>query len=151
MTLPDVNVLIYAFRRDTDQHPLYRQWLLRLLNGDSAFGVSEVVLASVIRVTTHPRIFKEPSSLDEAVEFTNALRQHPLCRTIRPSTTHWELFLKLCRQTDVKGNLATDAWLAALAVESGCTWVTSDRDFARFPHLKWRHPLHGGIVENPPA
>lgn len=150
MNLIDVNVLIYAFRKDTDKHLEFRSWMLHIINGDSAFGLTEQVLASVIRITTHPRVFKEPSRLEEAVSFVELLRKHPLCRIIYPSSTHWPLFLKLCKQTNSKGNLITDAWFAALAIESGCTWITTDRDFARFPGLKWMHPLdHTHEVQNP--
>jgi predicted nucleic acid-binding protein len=36
-----------------------------------------------------------------------------------------------------------DAYFAALAIEHGCEWITADRGFARFPGLRWRHPLDG--------
>ncbi len=150
MNLFDVDVLIYAFRRDSSRHEEYRSWLLDLINGDSAFGVSEQVLSAVIRVTTHPRVFKQPSKLQEAVSFTEGLRHHPRCRLVSPSVDHWPVFVSLCKRADVRGNLVTDAWFAALAIETGCTWITTDRDFARFPRLKWKHPLdHDKVIENP--
>lgn len=152
MNLLDVNILIYAFRKDVDRHQEYKGWLHHMINGDSAFGVSEQALASLIRITTHPRIFQQPSTRGEAVEFAEALRRHPLCRDIRPSRSHWPLFLELCERADIKGNLITDAWFAALTIESGCVWITSDRDFARFPGLMWKHPLdHVAVIENPSA
>jgi toxin-antitoxin system PIN domain toxin len=150
MNLPDVNVLVYAFRRDSERHAEYRAWLLDLLNADSAFGLSEQVLAGVIRISTHSRIFEGPSTLAEASRFTETLRDHPRCRIVRPSPSHWPLFLRLCQQAGARGNLVTDAWFAALAIESGCTWISSDRDYARFPGLRWRHPLdHEADIENP--
>ena len=150
MILVDANVLVYAFRRDSDRHSDYRNWLIEVLNGDAAFGMSEQVLASVIRITTHPRIFRKPSSLAEAIVFVEAIRNHPLCRLIRPAERHWPLFARLCERSGAKANLVTDAWYAALAAESGCTWITADRDFARFPGLRWMHPLeHSTLVENP--
>jgi len=149
MNLLDVNVLIYAFRSDIDDHKEYRAWLIELLAGDSAFGLSEKALAGVVRVTTHPKIFQSPSTLREAFQFIDSLRMHPLCRIIQPSTRHWALFRELCERAGAKGNLVTDAWFAALAIEAGCVWITSDRDFARFPGLRWQHPLkHQGIVVN---
>jgi len=54
---------------------------------------------------------------------------------------HWEIFARLCAEGGVKGNLVPDAYLAALAIESGCEWITTDRDFSRFKGLRWRHPL----------
>jgi len=148
--LPDVNVLVYGFRRDAERHGEYRSWLSGILNGDSAFGVSEQVLAALVRVSTHPRVFQTPSPLGEALQFVNALRSHPLCRTIRPGERHWALFTDLCARSAAKGNLIPDAWNAALAIESGCVWITTDRDYARFPGLAWKHPLdHESVIENP--
>lgn len=143
MILPDVNVLVYAFRQDAERHEEYRSWLLQVIRGDSAFGLSEQVLSAVIRLSTHARVFKKPSTFVEAAGFTTALRSHPLCRIVQPTADHWDLFIDLCQRADAKANLITDAWFAALAIGSGCTWITADRDYARFPGLKWMHPLDG--------
>jgi uncharacterized protein len=62
-------------------------------------------------------------------------------RANRPRPSHWSIFVRLCEQANVTGNLVSDAYLAAVAIESGCEWITTDRDFARFPGLRWRHPL----------
>lgn len=150
MILVDVNVLVYAFRKDSERHEEYHQWLLETVNGDSAFGMSELALAGVVRVVTHPRIFRKPSSLKSAVGFVQALVDNPLCRLIRPGDRHWMLFTRLCEQSGAKANLITDAWYSALAMESGCVWITTDRDFARFPGLQWMHPLdHPNTIANP--
>ncbi len=150
MNLVDVNVLVYAFRRDAVRHEQYRAWLLSGLQDESAFGLSEQVLSSVVRLTTHPRVFKEPNTLSEALAFVNAVREHSHCRVIRAGERHWSIFERLCEASNAKANLVTDAWFAALAIESGCIWITTDRDYARFPGLKWRHPLdHSEIIENP--
>ena len=58
-----------------------------------------------------------------------------------PGERHWAIFSRLCREAGARGNLIPDAWFAALAIESGCEWITTDRDYARFPGLRWRHPL----------
>jgi toxin-antitoxin system PIN domain toxin len=147
--LADVNVLVYAFRADADRHQDYRRWLLAVLDGTSVFGVSQQVLSAVVRVTTHPRVFRTPSTVSQALAYTEALRTHPLCRLVRPGERHWTIFCTLCMQANAKGNLVADAWYAALAIESGCTWVTSDRDYARFPGLNWTDPLgESGPVRN---
>lgn len=148
MFLPDVNVLVYAFRRDATNHEHYRAWLDGTVNGDSSYACSDLVLSGFVRVVTHPRIFREPSSLPEALAFARAVREQPACRPVSPGEQHWSIFARLCRQAGAKGNLVPDAFLAALAIESGCEWVTADRDYARFPGLRWRHPLsprHGDI------
>lgn len=150
MKLLDVNVLVYAFRKDAERHAEYHRWLRAVSETEPAFGLSEQVLSAVIRVTTHPKIFREPSRLDDVLAFADSLLAQPACRIVRPSSGHWALFSKLCRQSRAKGNLITDAWFAALAMESGCTWITTDGDFARFPALCWRHPLdHDTDITNP--
>jgi uncharacterized protein len=144
--LPDVNVLIYAFRKDTDRHVEHRKWLVDLVESPAAFGVCKWVLASLIRIVTNPKAFKVPSQTVEAAAFCQALLDRPNCRLINPGERHWSLFLGLCREGQAKGNLVSDAWFAALAIESGCTWITTDRDYFRFPGLRWRHPLEDAGV-----
>lgn len=141
MTLTDVNVLIYAFRSDSENHAGYKAWLESLVNGQAAYGIAPQVLGSVVRICTHPRIFARPSSQAEAFEFCRALLSQPNATVITPGERHWEIFQSLCERSKATGNLVQDAWFAALAIESGCEWVTTDRDYARFPDLKWRTPL----------
>ena len=141
MILPDVNVLLYAFRADSPDHAAHRKWLDEVLNGEMAYGMSPQVLAAVIRIATHPRIFRRPSRLEEVTAFAALLLEQPHCQIVQPGFRHWDLFRDLCRRADAKGNLVQDAWFAALAMESGCEWMTTDRDFARFEGLHWRAPI----------
>lgn len=141
MVLPDVNVLVYAFREDAPRHGEFREWLTRLIGEDAPFGLSDLVLSGFLRVVTHPRVFSPPAPMDEAQKFAHALRSRPNCVLVTPGNRHWDIFLRLCREGAATGNLVPDAYLAALAIEAGAEWVTSDRDFARFPGLRWRHPL----------
>jgi uncharacterized protein len=141
LILPDVNVLLYAFRSDAENHTAYRTWLEGVLNGEMAYGISPQVLASVVRLSTHPRIFARPSRLADALAFASVLLEQPHCQIIQPGPRHWEIFTALCRRASANGNLVQDAWLAALAIESGCEWITTDRDFARFEGLRWRTAL----------
>jgi uncharacterized protein len=136
--LPDVNVLVYAFRSDVKEHDAYKVWLEGVINGDAAYGMSPQVLASVIRLATHPRVFAHPDPLGDAVAFASTLLNQPHCQIIQPGPRHWSIFTGLCRSANAYGNLVQDAWLAALAIESGCEWITNDRDFARFEGLQWR-------------
>jgi hypothetical protein len=139
--LPDTNVLIYAFRRDAHRHEEYRGWLEHALANESAFGISDVVLSAIVRITTHPRIFVKPSTLKQALEFCSVMLDQPNTVRVTPGPRHWSIFTNLCRKVDVKGNLVPDAYLAALAIEAGAEWITTDHDFARFSGLRWRHPL----------
>jgi toxin-antitoxin system PIN domain toxin len=138
--LPDVNVLVGAYRDDGPGHDACRSLVEQLVAGDSAFGSSSVVLAGFLRVVTHPRVFQRPSPLDDALRFARAVRGAPASVEIQPGVRHWAIFDRLCREAHARGNLVPDAWLAALAIEHGCEWVTLDRDFARFPGLRWRAP-----------
>ena len=141
MILMDVNVLVYAFRKEAVDHRRYRDWLHGIINAQDAYGVSDLVLSGFLRIVTHPKVFKEPSTWTDASKFVSAVLKQPNCRCIKCGERHWEIFTDLCRKADAKGNLVADAFLAALAIESGCEWITTDRDFARFTTLKWRHPL----------
>ena len=141
MLLVDVNVLVYAFRRDAPDHEQYAQWLRELMDSDAAFGMADLVLSGFMRIITHPAIFDPPSSSALALAFVNQVRRHPHCMTVAPGARHWDIFLSLCAATGATGSLVPDAYLAALAIESGCEWITTDRDFARFRGLRWRHPL----------
>ena len=141
MILPDVNLLLYAFRKDTPDHAKYRDWLSDIVNGSAAYGISPQVLANVIRVATHPRIYKVPSRLDQATAFASLLIDQRHCQIVTPGPRHWSIFLKLCAAANAAGNIVQDAWFAALAIESGCEWITIDRDFARFSGLRWRPPF----------
>ena len=111
------------------------------MNGAAAYGISPQVLGSVIRIATHPRIFVQPTPLGLVLEFAGVLLDQPHCQVIQPGQAHWSIFAALCRKARASGNLVQDAWFAALAVESGCEWITLDRDYARFPGLSWRSPL----------
>jgi uncharacterized protein len=102
--------------------------------------MSPQVLSGVIRVTTHPLVFSRPSALAEVIGFCELLIAQPHCAVRHPGPQHWSIFVRLCKDADARGNLVPDAWFAALAVESGCDWVTTDRDYARFHGLKWHAP-----------
>lgn len=141
MILIDVNVLVYAFRQDASGHDAYRRWLEQRVGSDQAYGLAESVLAGFLRVVTNPKVFRQPSPLDTALRFTDELRDQPNCVIIAPDRRHWEIFTRLCRAANAKGNLIPDAYLAALAIESGSEWISTDRDYSRFPGLRWRHPL----------
>jgi len=140
LTLADVNVLLYAHREDSPHHAECHRWLLDTMSADAPFGVSDAVLASVVRIATHPKIFKQPSRLDVVLAFVAGLLAQPTAIVVRPGAHHWQIFTRLCREAAVRGNLVSDAYLAALAIESGCEWITTDGDFARFTGLKWRRP-----------
>lgn len=140
MILPDVNVLIYAFRTDAPKHAICNTWLNNVVGGDARFAISLLALGAVARITTNPRSYPNPSTLTEAFTFAEFLLDQPHCQIVEPGERHWGIFKRLCTETDTRGSRVTDAWYAALAIESGCEWITFDRDYARFPGLKWSVP-----------
>ena len=144
MILTDVNVLVYAHREDAPRHAEYLRWLERILQGREPFGVNDHIFSGVLRVVTHPRIFDPPSPLEVVLDFIDVIRAHGSSVPIVPGARHWEIFTSLCRTAGAKGNLVPDAYFAALAIESGSDWITTDRDYSRFEGLRWRHPLQEG-------
>ncbi len=145
MLLPDVNVLVYANRRDaTADHDRYADWLTRMATGPEPFALSVLALSGVVRITINPRVFRRPSSLGEVFAFLDELTARPTARTLAPGREHMSIFRQLCEAAQASGKLVADAQHAALAIEHGCTLVTTDSDFDRFPGLRWQHPLRGG-------
>jgi uncharacterized protein len=147
---PDVNVLLYAFREESDRHGAYRAWLERVLNSGEPVALFEPVLAAVFRIATHPGIYRTPAPRAIVEEFVDRCLAAPAVVAVRADLRHWTIFRDLCRLADCRGNLVQDAYLAALALEHNCTYMTTDRDFARFPALRWQHPLdQSRPVQNP--
>ncbi len=141
MKLLDVNLLVAAHREDAPQHHAIRSWLESQLGKPPGIALSDLVLSGFVRVVTHPKVFKTPTPLETALEFAIDLRARSSVTIVRPGTGHWEIFLKLCRSADARGNLVPDAYHAALAIEYGFEWTTLDRGFARYPGLRWSCPL----------
>ncbi|MBI4231233.1 MAG: type II toxin-antitoxin system VapC family toxin [Planctomycetes bacterium] len=141
MLLLDVNVLVHAYRPEHPRRDDFRRLLERLADGPEAYAVSPLVLSGFLRIVTHPRVFRDPDTPDKAMAFAEAILEPPHCVQVSPGTRHWGIFRDLCVRTSARGNLIPDAYLAALAIEHGCEWITTDHDYARFPGLRWRHPL----------
>lgn len=141
MNLIDVNVLIYSHRADSQEHARYADWLRSCVNADGPFALADVVLTSFLRIVTNRRVFSEPTPRNLAVRFCNNLLAQPNCVLLLPTPRQWSLLARLCDQANIVGPLVSDAYLAALAIDHGCEIVSTDSDFARFPELRWRHPL----------
>lgn len=142
MLLPDVNVLVYAHRSDSiPSHAEYAEWLAGLATGPEPFALSVLVLSGFVRISTNDRVFNPPSTIDDAFGFLLELVERPTARVIGPGPDHLLIFERLCRDAGATGKLVADAQHAAIAIEHGCTMVSTDSDFDRFPGLRWRHPL----------
>lgn len=141
MLMVDVNVCVYAFRRESRMHAEFKGWLEQALSGSEPVGLPEQVLSSTIRLVTNHRIYGDPSTPAEALSFCDAILDAPAAMRVRPGERHWRIFHGLVAQHGLRGNDVPDAYLAALALEQGATWVTTDRGFARYQGLRLLDPL----------
>ena len=141
MDSPDVNILIYAFDEAARDHARHLAWVEARVNGTEAFALAEPVWSGFVRITTNQRLFQKPVSLERSLAFVERIRSSPMCRTLTPGARHWEIFQRLCRETNALANEIPDAYLAALAIEAECEWITTDGGFGRYAGLKCRHPF----------
>lgn len=135
MTLCDVNIYIYSFREDVLNHAFYSSWLNELLNSNTTFAYTELVLSSFLRIVTHPKIFKKTTPIKIALEFTQVIRSHPMGLSIMPGARHWEIFKQLSKETNATGNNIPDIYIAALAIESEVQFITADKGFKKIKGL----------------
>jgi toxin-antitoxin system PIN domain toxin len=132
MILFDANVLIQAFRSDAADHGRYKACVESIINDPAPFGVSPEVLATVVKVCTHPGVFQRPSSLEETLAFCHALVDQPNAVLVTPGKQHSALFQDLCEAFDAQGDMVHRAWFTALSIESDCEWTTTDSDYGYF-------------------
>lgn len=138
--LLDVNVLLAAHRADHPHHSIVRPWFDEMLKSGEPFTVADTTWASFVRIATNRRIFGVPTPLDDAFGFLRSVRGRPQHVAVTPGERHLEIFERLCGETDAVGDLAADAYIAAIATEHDLEVISLDRDFARFPDLRWRRP-----------
>jgi toxin-antitoxin system PIN domain toxin len=136
----DVNILLYSMRSDLPQHQAVSCWLESVRAERQPVALFPPVLVGLIRIATNPRIFVNPSSPRAVINFSRALLATPGFEVLPTTERVLVLTIALCEQSEAKGNLVQDAFLAAHAMEHGCVWITTDRDFSRFPALSWRLP-----------
>jgi toxin-antitoxin system PIN domain toxin len=140
--LPDVNVLVYAYRREADHHERYAAWLREVAVGAEDLGLLETVLTGFVRVVTNPRVFADPAPTVDALTMVDALRGLPNARGLAATDASWARLAAIAAEdVAVRGNLIPDAHLASIAIVHGARVATSDRGFARFPGLRWFDPV----------
>src|SRR5204863_8873510 len=119
MISPDVNMLIYAFRQDSDRHEAFKAWLEHVLNGAEPVLLFEPALCAVLRIATHPAIFRPPAPRANVERFIDTVVTAPASVRTRPTDDHWPAFRRMCQLADCRGNLVQDAYFAAMALEHG--------------------------------
>jgi toxin-antitoxin system PIN domain toxin len=143
MILVDANILLYAEDSLSERHEAAREWWDGQLSGAEPVGVCWPVLTAFIRIGTNARLQERPLTLREAIDRAQSWLDQPCVRLLVPTENHWRIFQEMLRAGNATGNLVSDAWLAALAVEHNCELCSTDGDFARFTGLKWRNPVRG--------
>jgi toxin-antitoxin system PIN domain toxin len=140
MLIPDVNILVNAYRPDSLQHELCRSWLVRSISGKQPVGLLDIVCSGFVRICTNRRIFVEPASCADALAFVEVLWRSQATENIGTGPHWWACFATICRQTKAQGNLITDAHIAAVAAAANATVVTLDRDYQKFSDVQSRMP-----------
>ncbi len=141
MILVDANLLIYAVDRDSPHHTPARRWFEEALSGSGPVGIAWIAAFAFVRITTHPGVMRKPLSAENAIGYVDGWLRHPLVRLIWPGEQHWPILRNLLMASGTAGNLTSDAHLAALAIEHGCTIASADNDFRRFAGVTHINPL----------
>jgi toxin-antitoxin system PIN domain toxin len=141
MILLDANLLIYAVNADAPLNRKAKAWLESALSGQETVGFPWIVLLAFLRLTTRQGLFRRPLRVDRAFDLMVSWLDQPAATIVHPGPRHLEVLRELLLPMGTGGNLASDAHLAALAIEHRAELCSSDTDFARFHGLKWRNPL----------
>ncbi len=141
MLLLDANLLIYAYHAESEEHAAAKVWVEGVFSGAEAVGLPWQTILAFLRITTHQRIFERPLSMNKAQGIAASWLERPQVHPVEAGANFFSVLSGLLRSAQIKGALVSDAAIAALAIEHGATLCTTDRDFARFPGLKWANPL----------
>ncbi len=143
MILIDANLLLYAYHSKAVQHEPSRVWLEGCLADSQLVRLTWLTVWAFLRISTNPRVFEFPFSIQEAETIVNTWLEHPLIGILEPGEQHWTILQTCIEEGQASGPLVMDAVLAAVALEHGAVLHTTDQDFSRFPNLKWVNPLQG--------
>lgn len=141
MILVDANILLYAYDSRSPYHEAAERWLEASFSRPDPLGIAWVKILAFIRISTSLRGQQQPLSVSEAIAIVSKWIEHPAVNVLSPGDRHCGILQGLLAEGQAAGPLATDAHLAALAIEHGATLASADRDFARFPGLSFFNPL----------
>lgn len=141
MILIDANLLLYAHLLRAEQHLKARAWLDWQINEPVRIGLPWICLLAFIRISTNPRLHAVPETIESACSLAETWLARDNVWIPEPGPRHADILFSLLRATGARGNLTSDAHIAALALEHGLTICTADTDFARFPDVRWVNPL----------
>jgi toxin-antitoxin system PIN domain toxin len=137
----DANLLLHAYDSASAHHVKARTWVEKALSGTMPVGLPWQTISAFLRIMTNPKLPGERFTLEEAVQLVDRWLEQPNVRLLGPGDDHWLLFRQMIVEGQAPGALITDAQLAALTMEYGGVLHSTDRDFARFPGLRWKNPL----------
>lgn len=140
MIVIDANLLLYAHTPGATSHDVARRWLEQTLSDRELVGIPWTSISAFLRIVTHPQL-PARASMQEAVAVVEEWLSRPQVRILSPGDRHWALLRRMPIEGQVRGALTSDAQLAALTLEYGGVLFTTDRDFGRFPGLRWVNPL----------
>ena len=141
MIVFDVNVLLYAYTPASPEHDPARKCIEALFSDDELVGLPWQTISAFIRILTDPRLPAVRRPAKEIVEIVESWMEQPNVRVLAPGERHWVIFREMLLEGQARGPMTTDAQLAALTIEAGGVLYTTDRDFSRFPGLRWKNPL----------
>jgi hypothetical protein len=124
----DANILLYAYDAGSDQHAKARAWLEETLSGTDPVGLPWQTVTAFVRIVTNPKLSGKQFTPAEVID-------------VGPGDEHWSFLRQMIIDGQARGPLITDAQLAALTIEYGGALHTTDRDFSRFPGLRWQNPI----------
>jgi toxin-antitoxin system PIN domain toxin len=140
--VPDANLLLYAYDRDSPFHDQSRAWWETCLSGQESVGLTYPTLFAFLRISTNSKIYANPMTLAEAAEHMRSWLARRVSQILDPPPDHAQHVLSLLEAAGrTAGNLVTDAQIAALAQSSRAVVHTADRDFLRVPGIRCHFPL----------
>ena len=139
--LVDANILLFAVDDSSPFHAAAAEWIVEQLNGSRRVGLPWQVLGAFLSIATNPRAAEHPLSPDEAWAQVDEWLSADVAWIPGPTERHADVLRSLVLSHQLRGNLVSDAQLAALAVEHGLTIYSGDTDFARFREVEWENPL----------
>lgn len=141
MIVLDANILLYAYHEESARHARARAFLEDIFSGSELIGLPWQCVIAFLRITTNPAFPGKRLHQQEAVEIVETWMEQPRVVLLAPEERHWPLLRSAILGGQASGTLVSDAHLAALTIEHGGVLYTSDRDFTRFPGLRWKNPL----------
>jgi len=137
----DANILLYAYDAASDQHAKARAWVEEVLSGADPVGLPWQTITAFVRIVTNPRLSGKRFTPSEVIDLVDQWVTQPNVRLLGPGDHHWSFLRQTILEGQARGPLITDAQLAALTIEHGGMLCTTDRDFSRFPGLRWQNPI----------